>query len=85
MRIFMILIVLLFLSCQRADFVEFDNYLDSVKVGQVLDVNNKWINLDTQTQEYNIYKECNSYSCEATIKVKNDTIIEIKYRIARKS
>ncbi len=63
---------------------EFERYLYSLEIGQVLDVNNKWIYLDIQTQEYNIYKACNEYACETSIKVKNDTIIEIEYRIPRR-
>jgi hypothetical protein len=81
---YLVCILVLFLcSCVTERMVEFDNYLDSLRVGQVLDVNHRWVRLKQQSIHFSVYSVSNSYADEALIKVRNDTIINITYRISR--
>ena len=84
MNLILIVLILLLFSCRTQDQVECDDYINSLKVGQVLDTDHKWIKLKQGARNFDTYVVDSGFAYEAFIKVRNDTIIEIRYRIARK-
>ncbi len=84
-KFILIALILLLCSCKLPRQIECEDYIRSLKVGQVLDTSIKWVKLKQATRNFETYVVDSGFAYEAYIKVRNDTIIEINYRMAKEN